>query len=141
MVDRLMLFGEWCHARHTIEYEELPDWFILFDVLELTTQRFWTSQRRNLLAGELGLHPPPEVFRGHLKFQQVPALIGASTLGAARMEGLYFRREADECLTARAKVVSSEFKQQIEAHWSRRTLMLNRLRVSQPSQLSDRVRG
>lgn len=26
-----ILFGEWCAARHTIGYDRLPDWFVLFD--------------------------------------------------------------------------------------------------------------
>ena len=30
--DRQMLFGEWCAARHALDYTRLPDWFLLFDV-------------------------------------------------------------------------------------------------------------
>ena len=46
----LMVFGEWCAARHSLDYAALPDWFLLFDVYERSTGRFWSSTRRNALA-------------------------------------------------------------------------------------------
>ncbi|MBI4625765.1 MAG: RNA ligase family protein [Verrucomicrobia bacterium] len=124
---KLMLFAEWCHARHTIAYEALPDWFMAFDVFEPDTGVYWSVDRRTVLAAELGVSTVPEVFRGRLALRDVPGLLGKSALGAVRMEGIYLRREAHGRLLARAKVVGMEFKQQIEAHWTRRTLVPNRL--------------
>jgi hypothetical protein len=43
------------------------------------------------------------------------------------MEGIYLRRESDSYLVARAKVVSPVFQQQIEEHWTRRSVVSNRL--------------
>lgn len=125
----LMLFGEWCHARHTIAYEALPEWFLLFDVFEPASGVFWSSRRRKSLADELQLCSVPEIFRGRLRLPQVPDLIGASVFGSPRMEGIYLRRDDESVgkLIARAKVVGAEFKQQIEEHWTRRPLVLNKL--------------
>jgi hypothetical protein len=122
-----MLFGEWCHARHTVAYNELPDWFLVFDVFEPHTGTFWSTNRRNELATDLGLSTVPKVIRGRLMLREVPGLLGQSALGAARMEGLYLRQDAHGRLLARAKVVGAEFKQQIEAHWTRRALIPNHL--------------
>lgn len=122
-----MLFGEWCHARHTIAYTALPDWFLAFDVFEPHTGIFWPIDRRNELAADLGLSTVPAVIRGRLELRDLPVLLGRSALGAARMEGIYLRREIQGRLLARAKVVGVEFKQQIEAHWTRRALIPNRL--------------
>jgi ATP-dependent RNA circularization protein (DNA/RNA ligase family) len=122
-----MLFGEWCYARHTVAYTALPDWFLAFDVLEPSTETFWSSDRRNELAAEIGLSVVPEVFRGRLTVRELSALIGRSSLGAARMEGIYLRRESEGRLIARAKLVGCEFKQQIEEHWTRRAVVANRL--------------
>ena len=36
----LMLFGEWCAARHSLDYATLPDWFLLFDVYDRSAGRF-----------------------------------------------------------------------------------------------------
>ena len=37
----LMLFGEWCAARRSLDTTLLPDWWLLFDVFERSTGRFW----------------------------------------------------------------------------------------------------
>lgn len=127
----LMLFGEWCHALHTIAYEALPDWFLVFDVFEPARCAFWSSDRRNALANELGLYTVPTIFRGLLTLHRVPNLIGPSSIGSPRMEGIYLRRESSGHLVARAKVVSPEFRQQIEEHWSRRRLIPNKRLVAE----------
>ena len=125
--DKQMLFGEWCYARHSIAYDALPDWFLAFDVFEPATGTFWSSDRRNALAAELGIVTVPEVLRGRLTLRKLPDLIGESALGAARMEGIYLRREVEGRLLARAKVVGKEFTQQIVQHWTRRSLVANHL--------------
>ena len=124
-----MLFGEWCHARHTIAYDALPDWFLAFDVFEPRSGLFWSTDRRNTLAADLNLATVPEVFRGHATLRALPKLVKTSVLGAARMEGIYLRTEAHGRLLGRAKVVGVEFKQRIEAHWTRRALIPNHLAV------------
>ena len=123
--EKRMLFGEWCYARHSIAYDVLPDWFMAFDVFEPVTGTFWSSDRRNAFTAELGILTVPEVFRGRLTLRKLPGLIGNSALGATRMEGIYLRREVDGRLLARAKVVGKEFTQQIEQHWTRRSLVSN----------------
>lgn len=127
---KLMLFGEWTYALHTIAYTSLPAWFLAFDIYEPESDRFWSVARRDALVEKLGIHTVPEVFRGRLALNQVAGLIGPSHAGAPRMEGLYLRREKDGYLQQRAKVVGAEFKQQIEEHWTRRALVANRLRAA-----------
>lgn len=99
-----MLFGEWCHARHTIAYESLPDWFLAFDVFEPHTGIFWSIDRRNQLAANLGLSTVPEIHRGRFTMRDIPSLLQPSPLGAPRAEGIYLRREAQGRLINRAKV-------------------------------------
>jgi hypothetical protein len=125
--DGLLLFGEWCYSRHTVPYDALPDWFLGFDLLEIGTGRFWSADRRNQWLQVRGLTPVPEVSRGRFQANQIPALLGHSKVGNVPMEGIYLRRESDGYLQARAKVVSSAFKQQIEEHWTRRPVVPNRL--------------
>lgn len=125
-----MLFGEWCHATHTVAYDALPDWFVAFDVFEPETSTFWSSTRRNAFAAELGISIVPELFRGRLQLRTLPEMIGQSTFGAGRMEGLYLRRETEVRLLSRAKIVAREFKQQIAEHWTRRPLVKNRRAVA-----------
>ena len=60
----LMLFGEWCYARHTVPYDALPDWFLGFDVFEVATGKFWAVHRRNEWLNRRNVTPIPEVGRG-----------------------------------------------------------------------------
>ena len=54
IIDKLgeghIMFGEWCEARHTVDYDRLSDWFLAFDLYEIATGRFYSSRRRNRLA-------------------------------------------------------------------------------------------
>ena len=127
----LILYGEWCHARHTVPYDALPDWFLGFDVYEMCTGRFWSVDRRNAWLVEVGAVPIPEVARGRFQPKQLPPLLGRSALGNVPMEGMYLRREQAGCLVGRAKIVSNAFKQQIEEHWTRRAVVPNRLTNAQ----------
>ena len=43
----LILYGEWCYAKHTVPYDALPDWFLGFDIFEVASHRFWPADRRN----------------------------------------------------------------------------------------------
>jgi hypothetical protein len=126
----LMLFGEWCYARHTIAYDALPDWFLGFDIFEIATRRFWSSDRRNTRLQNIGLAPVPKVKTGKIRLNQVPSLIGKSLVGHVPMEGVYIRCENGGWLQARAKVVSAKFKQQIEDHWTRRSVVPNHLALA-----------
>lgn len=123
----LILFGEWCHARHTVPYDALPDWFLGFDVYEPSTERFWSVDRRNVWLAKAQLTPIPEVTRGRFGLKDLPHLLGRSAVGNIPMEGIYLRREQGDYLAGRAKVVSDAFKQQIEEHWTRRPVVPNQL--------------
>ena len=126
----LILFGEWCHARHTVPYDALPDWFLGFDVYEPSTERFWSVDRRNVWLAEVELTPIPEVTRGRFGLKDLPHLLGRSAVGNVPMEGIYLRREQGDYLAGRAKVVSDAFKQQIEEHWTRRPVVPNQLALA-----------
>ncbi|HCE6499282.1 TPA: RNA ligase family protein [Pseudomonas aeruginosa] len=124
-----LLFGEWCAARHSLDYGALPDWFLLFDVYDRHAGKFWSSRRRNALAEEAGLRVVPQVFCGHAS---VKALIDRvqSTPSHYRngpLEGLIIRRESADWCEARAKLVRADFIQSIEQHWRRRTIEWNQV--------------
>ena len=123
----LMLFGEWCYARHSIPYDALPDWFLAFDLFEIHSRCFWSVERRSQWIKDRDIVPVPQVSCGRFQRNQLPALMGQSKVGHVPMEGIYLRREKAGHLEARAKQVSVAFKQQIEEHWTRRALVPNRL--------------
>ncbi|OYU42866.1 MAG: DNA ligase [Burkholderiales bacterium PBB4] len=125
----LMLFGEWCTAKHSLAYDRLPDWFLLFDVYETAGKMFWSSPRRDSLAQRLGLATVPRLAVGRYKLSQLKAMLNdePSRLSSGALEGVVMRCESPtECLQ-RAKLVRADFAQGIDDHWRNRPIEWNRL--------------
>jgi ATP-dependent RNA circularization protein (DNA/RNA ligase family) len=132
----LILFGEWCAARHSVLYTHLPDPFLLFDIADPCQQRFWSRQRRNDLASLLGLATVPllqatgrhrlaglvrelEQFRSH--YHPGPP------------EGVILRQDSNLWCVARAKLVRPDFTQAIEEHWRSRPIEWNGIDYCHPA--------
>lgn len=125
----LMLFGEWCAARHSLAYERLPDWFLLFDVFDRDAGQFWSVPRRNTLAAEAGVLTVPTIQRG---MTTVKGLIDAVHSRPSRyrdgaLEGVVIRRESAMWCENRAKLVRPDFTQAIDSHWRKRAIEWNRV--------------
>lgn len=67
------LFGEWCYARHSIEYNELPGYFLLFNVRVLSPELndIWLSwEEVELWAEEIGVPTVPVLFKGSVSSEK-----------------------------------------------------------------------
>lgn len=125
----LILFGEWCAARHSLDYAALPDWFLLFDVHERGTGRFWSTSRRDALAAAAGLVTVPRVLQGKTDLTALKQLV-ANTPSRYRngsLEGLVIRQESTDWCEDRAKLVRPDFTQAIDTHWRKRAIEWNRV--------------
>jgi ATP-dependent RNA circularization protein (DNA/RNA ligase family) len=136
--NHLILFGEWCTARHSIEYNSLSDWFFVFDVYDRQQGRFWSTARRNELTKRLGLSTVPTIFAGVTKVEQLKQLVfqEQSRFGPGPLEGVVIRKESPDWLEERAKLVHPDFTQAITEHWTRRGIVWNRLK---PFSLDDNL--
>ncbi len=135
---RYVLYGEWLFAKHTVYYDQLPHWFMEFDVLDTTTGAFLsTPARRALLAG-LPMVPVPVLWQGPARsMDHLWSLIGPSLykspswrqaleaqaldqgLAPQRVrrqtdphdeaEGLYIKWEDDERVLGRYKLIRPSF--------------------------------
>lgn len=125
----LIAFGEWCAARHSLSYTALPDLWLLFDVYDRSTGRFWSTTRRDAWGAALGLATVPCLERGRFDLSALCERVAnaPSAFRDGPLEGLVIRRENAEWLLSRAKLVRAEFTQAIDTHWRRRTLQWNRL--------------
>jgi ATP-dependent RNA circularization protein (DNA/RNA ligase family) len=61
----LIAFGEWCAARHSLDYSALPDWWLMFDVYDRCEAKFWSTRRRDEFADELALVTVPRIDQGN----------------------------------------------------------------------------
>ena len=133
--ESLILFGEWVAAVHSLEYPDLPDYFLVFDVYDRSEKKFWSSARRDALVAKLGLCRIHEIGRGHYPLGVIEQLLRSSTSAYRHgaCEGVYLRREDDNWLIARAKLVHPDFVQSIGEHWRSRALRWNVVRPAPPS--------
>jgi len=127
LLPHLILFGEWCAAKHSITYHGLTDWFLVFDVYDKHEQQFWSSERRNQFANTAGLHTVSLVYQGKTTLTELKKYLDRTSHYAQHtIEGLVIRQEnADYCL-ARAKLVRPDFTQAIEEHWRNKAIEWNR---------------
>ena len=127
--DTLIAFGEWCAACHSLDYPALPDWWLLFDVYDRHQGQFWSTRRRDELASALNLVTVPRIAKGQ---QTVATLVEGVARWKSRyrngsLEGVVVRREDDDWLLARGKLVRADFTQSIDSHWRSRKLEWNRV--------------
>jgi len=125
--NKLILFGEWCAARHSIVYDHLPDWFLAFDVYDRAAGRFWSAVRRNTWLNRLDIPVVPALARRQTTLVEAKAIVmtSASRFGDTPLEGVVIRRDGAEFLEQRAKVVRPDFAQAIGEHWRSRRIEWN----------------
>lgn len=135
LTPNLILFGEWCAARHSLDYAALPDWFLLFDVYDRSASRFWSSTRRDALASLAGLMTVPQVLQGKTSVTALKQLVTTkpSHYREGPLEGVVIRSESADWCDARAKLVRPDFTQSIDTHWRKRTIEWNRVAVREAS--------
>lgn len=123
----LILFGEWCAAKHSLDYGALPDWFLAFDVFDRNEQKFWSTKRRDELARTLGVCVVPALMTRATTLSALTDVVlkSVSQFRPGPLEGVVIRRETADWLTLRAKLVRPDFTQSITEHWSRRNLEWN----------------
>jgi hypothetical protein len=128
----LIAFGEWCAAKHSLDYDALPDWWLAFDVYDRMERRFWSTERRDAWAQSLGLCTVQEIAQGRFALADLMSLLDSqrSRYRDGPLEGLVIRAQDDRWLNRRAKLVHPDFTQQIQDHWRRQRLVWNRLAMS-----------
>lgn len=136
---RLVVFGEWCTARHSLDYDRLPDWWLMFDVYDRVSGRFWSTARRNELAAELEVSVVPCLHRGHANMEQLRIWLTneQSRFRIGEVEGLVIRKEDALWLSACAKLVHPAFTQAIGDHWRGRPIEWNSVNASRLTLQSD----
>ena len=128
----LMLFGEWCAARHSVDYDALPNLFLAFDIFDRNNGRFWSAQRRNAWCGDVGIPTVPLLSTGKMTLPELRSLVTSQPCkyGRGKVEGVVVRYDRPEWLENRAKLVSPDFTQAIAEHRRHRSLVWNRLATS-----------
>lgn len=124
----LIFFGEWCLAKHSLDYDNLPDWFLLFDVYDKSVNKFWSTDKRNKLASQINLTAVPRINYDVFDLDDLKLLASnsKSSYRNGNLEGIVIRHEDNDWCLSRAKIVRSDFTQNIETHWRNKVIEYNK---------------
>jgi hypothetical protein len=80
----LTLYGEWLYAKHTVFYDQLPHYFMEFDIRD-ATGTFWSTARRAEHLATVPVAAVPVVWEGIVKDpRELPELVAPSLYKSAR---------------------------------------------------------
>lgn len=136
----LQLFGEWCYAHHSIEYSELPGYFLLFNVRDLSYEpEMWYSwEEVELWAQEIGVSTVPVLFKGEVSSEKelqdlVNSFMNQPSMCGGIREGVVVRYSQcfsdAEFPTHVMKCVRANHVQTSE-HWKDQVIIKNKLKGS-----------
>ena len=84
LVGGLTLYGEWLYAKHTIFYDQLPHYFMEFDIRD-PSGAFWSTARRQAHLDGAPIVSVPILWQGEVtEPAKLPGLVASSLYKSAR---------------------------------------------------------
>ncbi len=139
LTEHMIVFGEWCAARHSLLYDHLPDYFLLFDIYDTTEKKFWSVSRRDDWSLKVGIHTVPQIDKGLYSSEGLQNLLYSSKsfYREGSPEGIIVRKDDSRWNRIRGKLVRAEFVQTIETHWSSRQIEWNGIAALNPTGFNE----
>lgn len=130
--ERHILFGEWLYMKHSIGYDKLADYFIVFDIFDSFENKFFSRSRLEETLANTNFKIIPLIAKK--KFSSMDELLklvkSKSSFYDGPIEGIYIRINNEKWLVDRAKIVSDGFTNQLgDRHWSKNIITLNKLNI------------
>ncbi len=126
-----IVYGEWMRASHNIFYNNLPDYFIGFDVYT-QDKKFLNVTDRSIFFDEIGFKEVPSVHSGtDLGVEDIICI--TEGVGGVSNKSKFNNNELIEGIVIRndngliGKYVRREFSDSIEEHWLKSNLIENKL--------------
>lgn len=131
--ERYIIYGEWMYAKHNIFYDQLPHYFIEFDIYDKLEEKFLDTEKRKQILKNSPIISVPVLKEGKFKsLDEIIDLMGNSHFISNKyvehyqdiniknkdpltstnlMEGLYIKVESEGEVKERFKFVRKTFKQ------------------------------
>lgn len=125
---RYILYGEWCYAKHGIHYDSLPNYFIAFDLYDRYHEKFLSTQRffAKLAQAPSITHVPLLTINSFTKLEEINKfLTKKSEFTDGNIEGVYIRKEDNDYLISRCKVIAPTFMESFDKHWTHKEFVKN----------------
>lgn len=109
---RHILFGEWLYMKHSINYENLPGYFIAFDLYDRKSKQFYSRNKLEELLSKTNIPLVKLIERTQFKKLDDLIKIATETKSAyydGLIEGVYVKKSDDNWVVNRGKIVRSDF--------------------------------
>lgn len=125
-----IVYGELMYACHTVYYDELPDYFLVFDIINTKKERWMDRDERDDFCNQYKLHQVPLINKGYFHLDELYGMIpDKSNFGNEPAEGIVIKRYTKKGYI-RTKLVRPEFVKRLEEneHWIHSSLKVNKLK-------------
>lgn len=124
--NKWIIYGEWVVAKHSIHYTMLPSKFILFDIYDRTTDKFFSRSKVEELINGTTFVLINKIAEGFFNLNQLRKLAQSpSVYYDGPVEGIYVRAFDDvQYLKYRGKIVRSDFLDET-SHWTKQEIVKN----------------
>ncbi len=124
-----IIYGEWLYSKHSINYTDLPDYFIMFDLYDVDSNSFFSRDYIEEMLKDTNITLVPLIFKGKITMDKLKTLVhNKSQFYDGFVEGVYIRSFEGNKLKHRGKIVRSDFICGDE-HWTKGKQILNTIRV------------
>lgn len=121
-----ILYGEWLRCIHTIYYDQLPDWFVSFDVWD--GRKYLDRQEREVFCQQYGFSIVPLIGYGKYTLDDIEELVPERSAFGDMAEGVVVKKYHSRKGFMKGKWVRPEFWDKMdEKHWSTLPVRLNSL--------------
>lgn len=126
---QISIYGEWLFAKHTIEYNQLPDWFVAYDIYCPDERKFIDPTLALELLSNAGFSIINVAHHGVCTPEKLIELRDGESIYAQNQprEGVYLKSGDGQWCTGRYKMVAPWFKS--DDNWNKQQLVKNKCSV------------
>lgn len=126
-----VVYGEFLYAQHTIFYDSLPDWFLVFEIFSIKKNAYLDYYARNEMCENCGLFQVPVIDIGYFTKEDLIKKIPKVSAHGQRAEGMVIKKYSKKNYM-RAKLVWPDFAKEVDEsdHWMYKNIRLNKLRLN-----------
>jgi len=127
---KYIVYGELMYALHTIYYDQLPDFVLVFDVWN--GERYLNRFERDKFCDKYSFHQVPLLFTDFYNPVDVQHLVPKKSAYGSTAEGIVIKRYKKNGNYCKAKLVWPRFQKEMEEsdHWMHKQLRRNKLGVT-----------
>lgn len=126
-----ILYGELLYAVHSIYYDSLPDYFLVFDILNQKNGHWMCRREKEGFCLDFGFDIVPLVAEGYFNLENLYKVMPKESAFGKMAEGMVIKRYQEKKYL-RGKIVKPEFIKTMEEsdHWTKYNIRKNKLRSS-----------